>query len=104
MATNAQTPPPGAGVLTRDEEWIIRFVEPCDMGGHQLACLGVSETVRNRDAVFLTELDPVRVLDPQDTELALTEDGAEPFTAANWTVIHAASDEAIETLLKETQQ
>lgn len=62
-------PAPGARVLIRNEEWIVRNVELCDVGGHQLACIGVSETVRHRDAIFLTAIDAVKVLDPKDTEL-----------------------------------
>lgn len=60
---------PGARVQIRDEEWLVRTVDPCDVGGRQLACIGVSETVRNREAIFLTELDDVEVLDPRNTEL-----------------------------------
>lgn len=62
-------PAPGARVLIRNEEWIIRNVDQCDMGGHQLECIGVSETVRHRDAIFLTTIDSVKILDPKDTEL-----------------------------------
>lgn len=62
-------PAPGARVLIRNEEWIVRNVEQCDMGGHQLECIGVSETVRHRDAIFLTAIDTVKVLDPRETEL-----------------------------------
>ncbi len=62
-------PVPGSRVLIRNEEWIVRNVEQCDVGGHQLECIGVSETVRHRDAVFFTEIDTVRILDPKDTEL-----------------------------------
>lgn len=60
---------PGARVLIRDEEWVIRDVALCDMGGHQLDCIGVSELVLNREGIFLTELDKVEVLDPAQTEL-----------------------------------
>ncbi len=60
---------PGARLLIRDEEWVVRSIEPCDVGGHQLSCIGISETVRHRDAIFLTEIDAVTVLDPRDTEL-----------------------------------
>ena len=31
--------------------------------------VGVSETVRHRDAIFLTAIDTVKVLDPRETEL-----------------------------------
>jgi superfamily II DNA or RNA helicase len=60
---------PGARVQIRDEEWLVRTVDPCDVGGRQLACIGVSGTVRNREAIFLTELDSVEVCDPRNTEL-----------------------------------
>jgi superfamily II DNA or RNA helicase len=56
-------------VLIRNEEWIVRSVDQCDLGGHELECIGVSETVRHRDAIFLTEIDEVAVLDPRQTEL-----------------------------------
>ncbi|MEW6166495.1 MAG: DEAD/DEAH box helicase [Pseudomonadota bacterium] len=60
---------PGARVLVRTEEWIVRNVEPCDLGGDQLDCIGVSETVRHREAVFLSEIDDIAVLDPRETDL-----------------------------------
>ena len=60
---------PGARVLIRNEEWVVRDVSPCDMGGWQLECLGVSELVMNREGFLLSELDPVTVLDPAETEL-----------------------------------
>ena len=51
---------PGARVLIRDEEWIVRSAELCDVGGYQLDCIGVSETVRHRllivDSVGLIEM------------------------------------------------
>lgn len=59
---------PGARALIRDEEWIVRVADLCDVGGYQLDCIGVSETVRHRDAIFLTEIDTVTVFDPRQTE------------------------------------
>lgn len=67
---------PGSRVLIRDEEWVVRDVAPCDQGGHQLECIGLSETVLNREGVFLSELDKVTVLDPAKTEL-VADDSAE---------------------------
>ena len=64
---------PGARVLIRNEEWLVRTADPCDLGGHQLTCIGVSETVRNRESIFLTEIDTVAVLDPKNTELIADE-------------------------------
>lgn len=62
-------PAPGARVLIRDEEWLVRGASLCDLGGYELECFGVSETVRHREALFLTEIDDVKVLDPRDTDL-----------------------------------
>lgn len=70
MGAQAGTAPaPGARVLIRDEEWLVQDANLCDVGGHELKCLGVSETVRHREGIFLTAIDAVQVLDPKDTEL-----------------------------------
>jgi ERCC4-related helicase len=61
---------PGARVVIRDEEWLVRRVDPSSDGGHLLSCDGVSELVRGRAAQFLTVLeDEIKVLDPAKTEL-----------------------------------
>lgn len=40
----------GVRALIRDEEWIIRNADQCNLGGWQLSCIckGVSETVRTQ--------------------------------------------------------
>jgi superfamily II DNA or RNA helicase len=61
---------PGARVVVRDEEWLVRRVDPSSDGGHLLSCDGISELVRGRSTQFLTELeDEIKVLDPAKTEL-----------------------------------
>jgi len=61
---------PGARVVIRDAEWVVRRVDLTSDGGQALTCDGVSELVREREAVFLTALEPeIRVLDPAATEL-----------------------------------
>jgi superfamily II DNA or RNA helicase len=61
---------PGARVVIRDEEWLVRRVDPSSDGGHLLSCDGVSELVRGRSAQFLSKLeDEIVVLDPAKTEL-----------------------------------
>jgi SNF2 family DNA or RNA helicase len=61
---------PGSRVVIRDEEWLVRRVDPSSDGGHLLACDGVSDLVRGRAALFLTKLeDEIVVLDPAMTEL-----------------------------------
>lgn len=61
---------PGARVVIRDEEWLIRRVDPSTDGGRLLTCDGISELVRGQSALFLSKLeDEIEVLDPAKTEL-----------------------------------
>lgn len=61
---------PGSRIVVRDEEWLVRRVDPSSDGGYMLSCDGVSELVRGRSAQFLTELEEqIVVLDPAKTEL-----------------------------------
>jgi SNF2 family DNA or RNA helicase len=61
---------PGARVVVRDEEWLVRRVDPSSDGGYLLGCEGVSDLVRGRAAQFLTQLEEkILVLDPAATEL-----------------------------------
>ncbi|WP_305858042.1 DEAD/DEAH box helicase [Balneatrix alpica] len=62
---------PGARVVIRDCEWIVRRADPCDDGGYILTVDGLSELVNGKSARFLTRLeeeaDAIRVLDPAET-------------------------------------
>ena len=61
---------PGARAVIRDEEWLIRRVDPSADGGWLLTCDGISDLVRSQSALFLTALeDAIEVLDPAKTEL-----------------------------------
>lgn len=61
---------PGSRVVIRDEEWLVRRIDPATDGGWLLTCDGISELVRSKSALFLTALeDEIHVLDPEKTEL-----------------------------------
>jgi len=62
---------PGARVLIRDAEWILKRRDRTASGGYSLLVVGVSEIVRNREARFLTDVagETITVLDPAGTEL-----------------------------------
>lgn len=75
-----QAPAPGARALIRDEEWIVQNADVCQLGGWQLSCIGISETVRNRGALFLSQLEDVTLIDPAKTELVF--DGSPNFIAS----------------------
>lgn len=62
--------PPGARVVIRDAEWLVRRTKPTGYGDVELHVTGLSELVRDRDAIFLHPgLDEAVLLDPRRTEL-----------------------------------
>lgn len=72
---------PGARIVVRTEEWLVRRVDPSSDGGYLLTCDGISDLVRGQSALFLTELeDRIDILDPATTEL--TADLSPQYAAA----------------------
>lgn len=59
---------PGARVVIRDEEWIVRNTTLTE-SGNAVRVVGLSELVRGKEAIFLDEIDTVTVLAPEETEL-----------------------------------
>ena len=49
---------PGARAVIRDEEWLIRRVDPATDGGHLLTCDGISDLVRDQTALSSTRPRP----------------------------------------------
>ncbi|NTW36203.1 MAG: DEAD/DEAH box helicase [Syntrophobacteraceae bacterium] len=62
-----------ARVVVRDAEWLVRKADRTSTGGQKLTVVGISELVKNKEAIFLTEVEelakPVEVLDPAKTKL-----------------------------------
>ena len=68
---------PGMRTIIRDEEWMVKKVEKNNMGNNVLYCVGVSPLVKDKDAVFLTDLEDIAVVDPKDVKLVI--DGSSYF-------------------------
>jgi hypothetical protein len=60
---------PGARVLIRDAEWLVRKVDRTANGGQAVSVVGLSQIVKDREAIFLEEIDRVEPLNPADTDL-----------------------------------
>src|SRR5208282_2007063 len=68
-------------VVIRDEEWLVRRVDPAADGGWLLSCDGVSDLTQGHSPLFLTTLEgQIEVLDPAKTELV--PDTSPTFNAA----------------------
>ena len=60
---------PGACIEVRDAEWMVRTCTLTPRDGFKITGVGVSEFVRDEDAVFFTGIDGVVQLRPEDTRL-----------------------------------
>lgn len=69
MTTESASYAPGARILVRDEEWLVRASRPGTPDGTMIKAVGVSEFVQDMEATFFTALDNVTVMRPEDTVL-----------------------------------
>src|SRR5262245_52907476 len=65
---------PGARVVVRDEEWLVRSSVPVVTGGYAVRVVGMSELVRNQERSFLTTVEEafgnsIMEMRPEDTDL-----------------------------------
>lgn len=60
---------PGMRVIIRDEEWMIRKTETNSLGNKSLYCMGVSPLVKDREAIFLTDLEQIQIVNPAEVQL-----------------------------------
>ena len=72
---------PGARVVVRDEEWLVRRVEALPHEGYSVHVTGLSELVRHHNAIFLTTLDDVAEMRPEETR-PITEGSVWTFNVA----------------------
>ena len=61
--------PPGARVVIRDEEWLVKGSKSISTGGVALSVVGLSQLVKDHHSIFLSTLDTIQELKPQETKL-----------------------------------
>ncbi len=66
----------GSRILVRDEEWLVRKVDLTPSGAKLFTVTGLSPLVRDREALFIDEIEskldlPIQVVDPATTEPVL---------------------------------
>ena len=66
---------PGAQVVVRDEDWLVRSVADTRSDGRMVRTVGISELVRDEEATFFTSIDDVVPVRPEDTVLVPDETG-----------------------------
>ena len=83
MTVTDQTPfPPGARIVVRDTEWLVRSCAPTKHDGYQIRVTGVSEFVRDEDAVFFTAIEDPKPVLLRPEQTTLVRDDTPGFTMA----------------------
>lgn len=60
---------PGMRTIIRDEEWMVRKVEKNSMRNRALHCVGISPLVKDKEAIFLSDLEQITIVDPAEVKL-----------------------------------
>lgn len=60
---------PGMRAIIRDEEWMVKKIETNSLGNKALYCVSISPLVKDREAIFLTDLEQIQIVDPVQVKL-----------------------------------
>lgn len=60
---------PGMRTIIRDEEWMIKKIATNNMGKKTLHCVGISTLVKDKEAIFLSDLEEIKIVDPAEVKL-----------------------------------
>ncbi len=66
---------PGAQVVVRDEDWLVRSVSDTTADGRMVRVTGLSELVQDTEATFFTAIDDIDPVRPEETMLVVDESG-----------------------------
>ena len=60
---------PGMRIIVRDEEWMIKKIEKNSLDNLALYCIGISPLVKDKEVVFLDDLENIMVVNPAEVKL-----------------------------------
>ena len=60
---------PGMRTIIRDEEWMVKKIETNSLGNKALHCIGISPLVKDRESIFLTDLENIQIVNPAEVKL-----------------------------------
>ncbi len=60
---------PGMRTIIRDEEWMVKKIEKNNLGNLALHCIGISPLVKDKEVIFLTDLEAIKVVNPAEVQL-----------------------------------
>ena len=60
---------PGMRTIIRDEEWMIKKIDKNSLGNKTLHCVGISPLVKDKETIFLTDLENIQIANPAEVQL-----------------------------------
>jgi len=60
---------PGMRTIIRDEEWMIKKIDKNNLGNKTLHCVGISPLVKDKETIFLTDLEHIQIVNPAEVQL-----------------------------------
>ena len=60
---------PGMRTIIRDEEWMVKKIETNSLGNMALHCIGISPLVKDKETIFLTDLESIQIVNPAEVKL-----------------------------------
>lgn len=60
---------PGMRTIIRDEEWMVKKIETNSLGNKVLYCIGISPLVKDKEAIFLADLEQIQIVNPAEVKL-----------------------------------
>jgi superfamily II DNA or RNA helicase len=60
---------PGMRTIIRDEEWMVKKVGINSLGNKTLHCVGITPLVKEKEVIFLTDLEQVSIVNPSEVKL-----------------------------------
>ena len=60
---------PGMRTIIRDEEWMVKKIEKNNLGNQALYCIGISPLVKDKEVIFLADLEDIKVVNPAEVQL-----------------------------------
>ena len=60
---------PGMRIIIRDEEWMVKKIEKNNLGNQALHCVGISPLVKDKEVIFLADLETITIVNPAEVKL-----------------------------------
>lgn len=95
---------PGMRTIIRDEEWMIKKIDKNSLENKTLHCIGISPLVKDKEAIFLTDLEQIQIVNPAEVKLVPDSSPFYKRTLLFWKVSGDSRFQQTQTYISDTEQ